>query len=168
MNKSIILPNGENLSWADFSELPEWHQDRIMEEVIRGDQARSVAQAGGHDCFQRKALLPRIQAAAERNALKEEDILAFIKLMHDIFFPPVPMPPMRNAEILPGKKKVGEIKGFFMSLSKAVITPAGEFNSLAAAGRYYQVEGSRIRSWIRNCKPGFAYKETSENGGVNA
>lgn len=104
-----------------------------------------------------KELLPRFRAAAERNAIREEDLLAFIKVVHDIFFPPQPIRPI-SSDAIPGKALRTNVGGAFVNLSKPVITPAGEFPSMAAAGRYYQVEGSRIRCWVKNKKPGFFYK----------
>ena len=42
--------------------------------------------------------------------------------------------------------------------SRAVVTPAGEFGSIAEAARYYQVRGEVLRMWIRDPdKPEFRF-----------
>ena len=42
--------------------------------------------------------------------------------------------------------------------SRAVVTPAGEFGSIAEAARHYQVRGEVLRMWIRNPdKPEFRF-----------
>lgn len=158
MLENITLPDGVIITWDEFCKLPEDQQQDITRQLGRhSDKYWSV---GIEECIlpTGKELLPRIRAAAERNAFKEEDLLAFIKIIHDIFFPPQPSATLASGEILPGKAKRDIVKGAFMNMSKAVITPAGEFPSMAAAGRYYRVEGSRIRAWVKSGKPGFYYK----------
>lgn len=157
MLETIQLPNGKTISWDDFCELPEKEQERITKELnVISDKQWSI-DAAANALPTRKEFLPRIRAAAERNAITEDDLLAFIKVVHDIFFPPQPMQNLKPHEELPGKAKRTNVKGAFMSMSKPVRTPVGDFPSMAAAGRYYSVEGSRIRAWIKNGKEGYAY-----------
>lgn len=160
MNDTIKLQNGAVLTWDEFCALPEKEQNRITQELnAQADKTWSIdveqsALPSG------KELLPRIRAAAERNAIREEDLLAFIKVVHDVFFPPQPMSATSTSSALPGKADRTNVGGAFMKMSKAVVTPAGEFPSMAAAGRFYQVEGSRVRHWIKGGKPGFFYKNS--------
>jgi len=115
---------------------------------------------GGGYTLTRKELLPRIRAAAESNKLTEEDLLAFIKIMHDIFFPPAPVSGTGSGAMV--KKVQRTYGGAFVQQSKAVMTPAGEFPSLAAAGRAYNVDGARIRCWIKKGIEGFSYLRPNE------
>lgn len=160
MRDNITLPNGTVLSWDEFSSLPEQEQDRITKELNRETERYWSVNPEANGLPDRRELLPRLRAAAERNAFKEEDLLAFIKVMHDIFFPPEPKKVVDGVEVLPGKAHRTNVKGAFMNLSKPVITPAGEFPSMAAAGRYFSVEGSRIRCWVKDPKkPEFYLKK---------
>ena len=158
MLDNIKLPNGVTMSWDDFANLPQDKQTSIAQSINQEKEKYWEVNEQEASLPTRKELLPRIRAAAERNAFKEEDLLAFIKLMHDIFFPPQPMPALKPGEILPGKAKRNYVNSPFTKLSKAVITPAGDFPSMAEAGRFYGVEGSRIRAWIKGGKSGFDYK----------
>jgi hypothetical protein len=155
MKEMITLPDGRELTWDEFSALSEAEQSEAFKP-----QKKPIAQAERGAHFSNRELLPRIRAAAERNKLSEEDLLAFIKIMHDIFFPPVPILGTGTGVI--EKKVQSKYGGAFMQQSKRVMTTAGEFPSLAAAGRSYQVDGSRIRAWIRDGKQGF-YFITTEN-----
>lgn len=159
MRDLITLPNGKTYTYEEFSALPEKEQQRIMQEVELASKREWGIDAQACELPSGKELLPRIRAAAERNAIKEEDLLAFIKVVHDVFFPPQPKAVPGSSGDLPGKLHRPYTKGAFVELSKPVITPAGEFPSMASAGRYYQVEGSRIRSWVKTKKPGFYYKD---------
>ena len=159
MLENITLPNGKIITWDEFCNLPEDQQQDITRQLGHHSDKYWSVDGEGSDLPSRKELLPRIRAAAERNAFKEEDLLAFIKVVHDIFFPPQPMRELKPNEVLPGKTKRGYVNSPFTQMSKAVITPAGEFPSMASAGRYYQVEGSRIRAWVKANKPGFKYKK---------
>lgn len=157
MLETIQLPNGKTISWDDFCELPEKEQERITKELnVISDKQWSI-DTTANALPTRKEFLPRIRAAAERNAITEDDLLAFIKVVHDIFFPPQPMTNLKPGEILPGKSKRGYVNSPFTKMSKAVRTPAGDFPSMAAAGRYYSVEGSRIRAWVKNGKEGYTF-----------
>lgn len=148
MNNTITLPNGNSMSWDEFSALPQSEQDALMKAI----QQKAINPEG---LPTKQELLPRIRAAAERGVISEEDLLTFIKIVHDVFFPPDPI-----ARTLPGKCVRKNVGGAFVQQSKAVITPAGEFPSLASAGRFYGVEGSRIRNWIRSRnKPDFLFKD---------
>jgi hypothetical protein len=158
MNDSIKLQTGEVLSWDEFCALPDKEQNRITQELNRQIDKTWSIDVDANRLPTGKELLPRIRAAAERNAIREEDLLAFIKVVHDVFFPPQPRLARVEPGELPGKANRKNVGGAFMRMSKAVITPAGEFPSQAAAGRFYQVEGNRIRHWIRGKKPGFFYK----------
>jgi hypothetical protein len=150
MKEMITLPDGRELTWDEFSALSEAEQSEAFKP-----QKKPIAQAERGAHFSNRELLPRIRAAAERNKLSEEDLLAFIKIMHDIFFPPAPIGGTGSGVI--EKKVQSKYGGAFMQQSKKVMTTAGEFPSLAAAGRSYQVDGARIRSWIRNGKQGFYF-----------
>jgi hypothetical protein len=158
VNKNITLPNGAVLTWEQFNELPESQQEQIMRDFGRGEDDQWSIDISQTGLPTGKYLLPRIRAAAERNAITEDELLAFIKTVHDIFFPPEPKKIIDGVQVIPGKSHRKNVKGGFMKYSKPVITPAGEFPSMACAGRYYQVEGSRIRSWIKGGKAGFQYK----------
>lgn len=146
MNNAITLPNGNTMSWDEFSALSHSEQEDLMKAI----QKNAINPEG---LPTKRELLPRIRAAAERGAVSEDDILTFIKIVHDVFFPPDPI-----AHTLPGKSVRKNVRGAFVNQSKAVITPAGEFDSMANAGRFYGTDGSRIRCWIRDGKPGFSYK----------
>lgn len=150
MNESIALPDGRQLSWDEFSLLSEAEQNALLnpkKEIPSND--------GNGFKITRKELLPRIRAAAESNKLTEEDLLAFIKIMHDIFFPPAPI---NSADTDPLAKNVmRKYGGAFVQQSKRVMTPMGEFPSQAAAARAYNTEGARIRAWIKNGKEGFYF-----------
>ena len=150
MKEMITLPDGRTLTWHEFSALSEAEQNEALKP-----QKKPIAEPDKGVQLSNRELLPRIRAAAERNKLSEEDLLAFIKIMHDIFFPPVPILGTGTGVI--EKKVQSKYGGAFMQQSKRVMTTAGEFPSLAAAGRSYQVDGARIRSWIRNGKPGFYF-----------
>lgn len=153
MNESITLPDGRQLSWDEFSLLSEAEQNALFKP---GKPKEAVPSNDGSDFkITRKELLPRIRAAAESNKLTEEDLLAFIKIMHDIFFPPAPISSTDTDQLaITVKRKYG---GAFVQQSKKVMTPIGEFPSLAAAGRAYNTEGARIRAWIKSGKKGFSY-----------
>ena len=150
MNESITLPDGRQLSWDEFSLLSEAEQNSLLnskKEIPSND--------GSGFKITRKELLPRIRAAAESNKLTEEDLLAFIKIMHDIFFPPAPISSTDTDPLAKNvKRKYG---GAFVQQSKKVMTPMGEFSSQAAAARAYNTEGARIRAWIKSGKKGFSY-----------
>jgi len=150
MKESITLADGRELSWGEFSLLSEAEQNALLnpkKEIPRN--------YGGDFKSTRKELLPRIRAAAESNKLTEEDLLAFIKIMHDIFFPPAPISSADTDPLAKNiKRKYG---GAFVQQSKRVMTPMGEFPSQAAAARAYNIEGARIRVWIKKGKDGFYY-----------
>ncbi len=148
MNESIKLADGRELSWDDFTALSEAEQNAILSpkaEVSAGENRDRK--------LRNKELLPRIRAAAERNKLTEEDLLAFIKIMHDIFFSPEPTGRSVSEPPSPPRQRGGG-KSF---APKPVMTPAGRFESIAAATKYYGVDGGRIRAWIRNGKDGFYF-----------
>jgi hypothetical protein len=148
MNESIKLADGRELSWEEFAALSEVEQNAIL-----NPKAESGTTENRDRKLSNKELLPRIRAAAERNKLTEEDLLAFIKIMHDIFFPPEPTGRSVSVPAPPPKQRGGG-KSF---APKPVMTPAGRFESLAVAARYYGVDGGRIRAWIRNGKDGYYF-----------
>lgn len=150
MQEMITLPDGRELTWDEFCSLSEAEQS----EAFKPKKKPIVNTENGVQ-FSNRELLPRLRAAAESNKLTEEDLLAFIKVIHDIFFPPVPI--FGTGTGVVEKKVQTKYGGAFMQQSKRVMTTAGEFPSLAAAGRSYQVDGARIRSWIRNGKQGFYF-----------
>jgi len=113
MNNAITLPNGNTVSWDEFSALSPSEQEDLMKAI----QKNAINPEG---LPTKRELLPRIRAAAERGAVSEDDILTFIKIVHDVFFPPNPL-----AQNLPGKCIRKNIKGAFVQQSKPVITPAG-------------------------------------------
>ena len=150
MNDQITLSDGTTMSWDEFSQLNDAEQAKLTRQVASGGGA------GFH--MPQRELLPRIRAAAERNRLTEEDLLTFIKIVHDAFFPPAPtvggVAVARSPE--PAPKQQGGGAAF---KAKPVRTPAGDFESIAAATRYYAVDGGRIRKWIRKGKEGFEFIE---------
>ena len=148
MNESITLPDGRQLSWDEFSLLSEAEQNALL------NPKKEIPSNDGNDFkITRKELLPRIRAAAERNKLTEDDLLAFIKIMHDIFFPPAPSGSSGYAPEARPKQR-GHGKPF---APKPVMTPAGRFDSIADATRHYGVDGGRIRAWIKTGKEGFYF-----------
>jgi hypothetical protein len=154
MKESITLPDGREMSWDEFTALSEAEQNAILNPGKPRKSTRHAQTSGdGDSAFGNKELLPRIRAAAERNKLTEDDLLAFIKIMHDIFFPPEPQGRRVCAAPAPPKQR-GHGEAFS---PKAVMTPAGRFESIAAATRFYNVDGGRIRAWIRNGKEGFYF-----------
>ena len=148
MNDQITLSDGTTMSWDEFAQLSDAEQAKLTRQVASGGGA------GFH--MPQRELLPRIRAAAERNRITEEDLLTFIKIVHDAFFPPAPTlggtAVAKSPE--PAPKRHGGGAAF---KPKAVRTPAGDFDSIAAATRYYAVDGGRIRSWIKKGKEGFEY-----------
>jgi hypothetical protein len=148
MNDEITLPDGTTMSWDAFSQLSDTEQTKLTRQ-------RSAGNGAGFHMPQRE-LLPRIRAAAERNRLTEEDLLTFIKIVHDTFFPPSPM--AGGSTMATSLKPVTKQQGGGAAFKpKAVRTPAGDFESIAAATRYYAVDGGRIRSWIKKGKEGFYF-----------
>jgi hypothetical protein len=81
MKKMITLSDGRTLTWDEFSALSEAEQNEALKP-----QKKPIAEPDKGVQLSNRELLPRIRAAAERNKLSEEDLLAFIKIMHDIFF----------------------------------------------------------------------------------
>ena len=152
MKDKITVADGRELTWDEFSALSDIEQSQVM----MPSKAPEVNLRGAYRPT-KKELLPRIRAAAESNKISENDLLAFIKIVHDIFFPPVPVPE-KDAELMANRvtKKFG---GAFVQQSKRVMTPMGEFPSQAAAARAYNVEGARIRAWIKKGDRGFGYAD---------
>jgi hypothetical protein len=148
MKDEITLADGTTMTWDEFSKLSDTEQSRLMKRTASGGRA-----AGSH--MPQRELLPRIRAAAERNRVTEEDLLTFIKIMHDTFFPPAPSRAIA-AKTQPQQPPKQQGGGCAFQ-PKAVRTPAGDFESIAAATRYYGVDGGRIRSWIKRGKEGFEF-----------
>jgi hypothetical protein len=149
MKDKITLADGRELSWDEFSALTELEQSQSLMPI----KAPEVTQ---RETFRvtKKELFPRIRAAAESNKISEDDLLAFIKIVHDIFYPPEPVGRRSIAKPpKPGRQAGGgaEFK------PKPVITPAGRFESIADATRFYQVDPGRVRSWIKKGDKGFHY-----------
>ena len=154
MSDKITLSDGRELTWDEFSAMSKAEQ----EAAVQSPKTETSQKGGGH-ALTRKELLPRIRAAAESNKLTEEDVLAFIKIMHDIFFPPEPVGGAGTHEPPKPYKQRGGGVGF---KPKAVITPAGRFESMAAATRFYQCDQGRVRAWIKQGDKGFYYAEPGE------
>jgi hypothetical protein len=148
MKEMITLPDGRELTWDEFSALSDAEQSEAFKQ-----QKKPIAQAERGAHFSNRELLPRIRAAAERNKLSEEDLLAFIKIMHDIFFPPEPIGARLSA---PSSRPKQKAHGAVFA-PKPVMTPAGRFESLAAATKFYNVDGGRVREWIKKGKEGFYF-----------
>jgi hypothetical protein len=148
MNDEITLADGTAMTWDEFSQLSDTEQSRLMKRPASGG-----CTAGFH--MPQRELLPRIRAAAERNRVTEEDLLTFIKIMHDTFFPPAPTGATAAKTQPPQSLK--QQGGGAAFKPKAVRTPAGDFESIAAATRYYGVDAGRIREWIKKGKPGFGF-----------
>jgi hypothetical protein len=150
MKDNITLPDGRTVTWDEFSALSEQEKNALLKSA-----EQSTMESNNGERMGRRILLPRLQAAAESNKITEEELLTFIKVVHDVFFPPAPIS-SRDADILATgvKRKYG---GAFVQMSKRVMTPLGEFPSMAAAGRAYNTEGARIRNWIKEGKEGFYY-----------
>jgi hypothetical protein len=147
MNDQITLPDGTTMGWNEFSLLSDAEQTRLT-------RPSGQSHGAGFHMPQRE-LLPRLRAAAERNRVTEEDLLTFIKIMHDTFFPPAPIEGTatgRSAPPLPKQKGGGTA-----FKAKPVRTPMGDFASIADATRAYQVDGGRIRSRIRKGVEGYQY-----------
>jgi hypothetical protein len=152
MNETITLADGRIVTWDEYCALSEKEQHEALKK--HDEVAVDLKRSGS---VGRRVLLPRLQAAAESGKIREEELLAFIKVMHDIFFPPVPVPE-KDADLITNRvtKKYG---GAFVQQSKRVMTPIGEFASQAAAARAYNVEGARIRAWIKKGDKGFGYAD---------
>jgi hypothetical protein len=152
MNETITLADGRIVTWDEYCALSEKEQQEALKK--HDEVAVDLERSGS---VGRRVLLPRLQAAAESGKIREEELLAFIKVMHDIFFPPVPVPE-KDADLITNRvtKKYG---GAFVQQSKRVMTPIGEFASQAAAARAYNVEGARIRAWIKKGDKGFGYAD---------
>lgn len=153
----ITLPDGSTLNWDQFSELPAAEKEALLKPV-----RKQKVTNGGMLLPTKQELFPRIRAAAERNNLTEDDLLTFIKVIHDIFFPPEPLGGSAKPGDLPGKRVQKNYGGAFVQQSKPVMTPAGQFPSIAAATRYYQVDQGRIRAWIKAGKEGFYFINKSD------
>lgn len=148
MNDQITLSDGTTMSWDEFSQLSDAEQAKLTRQAVSG--------GGAGFTMPQRELLPRIRAAAERNRLTEEDLLTFIKIVHDAFFPPVPN--VGGSAVAKSPKPAPKQQGGGTAFKpKAVRTPAGDFESIAAATRYYAVDGGRIRSWIKKGKEGFEF-----------
>lgn len=149
MNDKITLSDGRELTWDEFCALSKAEQ----EAAVQPPKTEVTKKSKGHGQT-RKELLPRIRAAAESNKITEEDLLAFIKIMHDIFFPPAPTGgPLKREQPKPRKQRGGGAE----FEPKPVMTPAGRFESIAAATRFYQADPGRIRAWIRKGDKGFYF-----------
>ena len=155
MNETITLADGREVTWDEYCALSEKEQQLALK---KHDEVAVDLDASGS--VGRRVLLPRLQAAAESGKIREEELLIFIKVVHDIFFPPAPVP-KKDAELMANRvtKKYG---GAFVQQSKRVMTPLGEFPSQAAAARAYNVEGARIRAWIKKGGKGFNYIQTEQ------
>ncbi len=148
MKDEITLADGTSMTWDEFSQLSDAEQNRLRKRTDSGGSA-----AGFH--MPQRELLPRIRAAAERNRITEEDLLTFIKIMHDTFFPPAATGATSGQILQPPRPT--QHGGGHSFKPKPVRTPAGDFASLAAATRFYQVDPGRIREWIKKGKPGFSF-----------
>jgi hypothetical protein len=149
MNDKITLSDGRELTWDEFCTLSKAEQ----EAVAQTPDSETTRKGEGHS-LNRKELLPRIRAAAESNKITEADLLAFIKIMHDIFFPPAPLAAPLDCRPPKSGKKIGGGAEF---KPKPVMTPAGRFESIAAATRFYQTDPGRIRAWIKKSDKGFYF-----------
>lgn len=150
----ITLPDGSTLSWDDFSKLSEAEQNALLKPARKRQFDHD-----GERLPTKQELFPRFRAAAERHNLTEDDLLTFIKVIHDMLFPPEPLGGTAKPGDLPGKRVQKNYGGAFVQQSKPVMTPAGQFPSIAAATRFYQVDQGRIRAWIKAGKEGFYFIE---------
>ncbi len=157
MKQKITLADGRSVTWDEFSALSEEEKTAALKPAEKSTRQKSDGEHVG-----RRVLLPRLQAAAESNKITEEELLTFIKVVHDVFFPPAPIS-NKDADRLAQhvKRKYG---GAFVQQSKRVMTPLGEFPSMAAAGRAFNTEGGRIRNWINDGKEGFYYLDKTSSG----
>jgi hypothetical protein len=155
MKDCITLPDGREVTMDEFFALSPEEQSAVLKCSAKSRSSGSDATHEG-----RRVLLPRLQAAAESNKITEEELLTFIKVMHDIFFPPAPVS-SKDADPL-AKRVKQKYGGAFVQQSKRVMTPLGEFPSQAAAGRAYNTDGARIRCWIKEGKQGFYYLDASK------
>jgi hypothetical protein len=157
MKSSITLADGRTVTWEEFSVLSEAEKSSALKAAEKAEKDSNADLQMG-----RRTLLPRLQAAVESNKITEEELLTYIKVVHDIFFPPAPISKKDADELAKSvKQKYG---GAFVQQSKRVMTPLGEFPSQAAAGRAYNTEGARIRCWIKEGKEGFYYLDNPEEG----
>jgi hypothetical protein len=148
MKEMITLPDGRTLTWDEFSALSEAEQNEALKP-----QKKPVVEPDKGVQLSNRELLPRIRAAAERNKLSEEDLLAFIKIMHDIFFPPEPIG-LRG--MAPKKRPKQKAHGACFA-PKPVMTPAGRFESIAATSKFYNVGDGRVREWVKKGEKGFYF-----------
>ena len=157
MRDVITLPDGSTLTWDEFCELSDADKSALLKPVRKQQVINE-----GILLPTKQELFPRLRAAAERHKLTEDDLLTYIKVMYDIFFPPEPVGGSAKPGDLPGKRVQKNYGGAFVQQSKPVMTPAGEFPSIAAATRYYQVDQGRIRAWIKAGKEGFYFIDKSD------
>ena len=157
MRDVITLPDGSTLTWDQFCELSDADKNALLKPV-----RKQQVDHDGKPLLTKQELFPRFRTAAERHNLTEDDLLTFIKVIHDIFFPPEPLGGSAKPGDFPGKRVQKNYGGAFVQQSKPVMTPAGEFTSIAAATRFYQVDQGRIRSWIKAGKEGFYFIEKSD------
>jgi hypothetical protein len=150
MNETITLADGRVVTWDEYCTFSPKEQQLA---VKKHDEVG--VDLDGREALSRRQLLPRLQAAAESGKIREEELLAFIKVIHDIFFPPAPVP-AKETELI-NNRITKKYAGAFVQQSKRVMTPMGEFASQAAAGRAYNTEGARIRNWIKKGNKGFYY-----------
>jgi hypothetical protein len=173
MNKTITLADGRELNWDQFTAMTEAEQNaafkpRLMPSgpvavspvavspVAASPVAASPVAASpvvGGLSLSKSDLLPRIRAAAESNQLSEDDVLAFIKIMHDIFFTAGPIA-ITKATPQPIAQQNGQAKGF---QAKPVLSPAGRFESIGDATRYYKAKPKQVRQWILQGDKGFYF-----------
>lgn len=158
MNKTITLADGSELTWDDFSAMTDAEQNAAFKPrpIPSGPVAVSPVAANpvvGGLSLSKSDLLPRIRAAAESNQLTEEDVLAFIKLMHDIFFTTAPIA-ITKAAPQPISQQNGHAKSF---QAKPVLSPAGRFESIGDATRYYKAKPKQVRQWILQGDKGFYF-----------
>lgn len=56
-----------------------------------------------------------------------------------------------------GTRKLNWNYGAKNGMSKSIMTPAGEFPCLSAAGRYYKVSAAKLKEWLLNMPSEFFY-----------
>lgn len=158
MNKTITLADGRELAWDQFTAMTEAEQNAAFKPrpMPSGPVAVSPVAANpvvGGLSLSKSDLLPRIRAAAESNQLSEDDVLAFIKLMHDIFFTTAPIA-ITKAAPQPISQQNGHAKIF---QAKPVLSPAGRFESIGDATRHHKAKPGQVRRWILQGDKGFYF-----------
>lgn len=150
MRDVITLPDGSTLTWDQFSELPTAEKEALL-------KAKPVAPPQACKNIEPKSfeLFPRLKAVAEREGVTEDELLHYMKLMHEIIFGA----DTANLTHFFGKAPCDHDMDFTKAskIGKPVQTPDGVYRSIMGAARAYKVHRQTMEKWLLKRKPGFFY-----------